>query len=228
MPPYYSEAFFNSIKWVRENTPLRVETMATAQWYRVLLEKEVTMMEAEDQTMEFIKSRTELASPNTDWELTWGLARLRGLGSEATSFLWKLLRRILPSEDRVARIIPNSSPSCRQCPTPTIVDLEHCFFSCVSTQHVGRTLLSAVRVYVPDITPSALLLLQFPEQGEMEMPIVWISAETLLYMWGVGQSGKVVNLFTTRSILQSKINLLRETRYSNEQVLIKEIFNRML
>ena len=178
--------------------------------------------------MQFIKSRTELASPTTDWELTWSRARLRGLGSEATSFLWKLLHRILPSEDRVARIIPNSSPNCRQCPTPAIVDLEHCFFSCTSTQNVGRALLSAVRLYVPDITPSALLRLEFPEQGDMEMPIVWISAQTLLYMWGVRQSGKVVNLIITRSILESKINLLRKTRYSQEQVLIKEIFDKML
>ena len=54
--------------------------MTTAQWYRVLLEKEITMVEIDDQTMQYINSRTELASPNTDWELTWKRARLKGLG----------------------------------------------------------------------------------------------------------------------------------------------------
>ena len=36
LPPYYSAAFFSTIKWVKENTPLNVTTITTAQWYRVL------------------------------------------------------------------------------------------------------------------------------------------------------------------------------------------------
>jgi hypothetical protein len=82
MPPYYNEPFFNSIRWVKGNTSLDIATMTTAQWYRVLLEKEVTMVETDNQEMQFISSRAELASPNTDWDLTWRLARLKGLGSE--------------------------------------------------------------------------------------------------------------------------------------------------
>ena len=158
-PPYYSVEFFNSIRWVKENTPLNVATMSTSQWYRVLLEKEVTMVETDDHNMEYIKSRAELASPSTDWELTWTRSRLKGLGSEATSFLWKLLHKILPTEERVARILINSSPNCKLCPNPVVADLEHSFFNCVSTQHVGRSLLSAVRHYAPEVTPSGLLRL---------------------------------------------------------------------
>lgn len=67
------------------------------------------MVETDNQAMQFISSRAELASPNTDWDLTWRLARLKGLGSEATSYK----HRILPSEERVARILPNSSPNSR-------------------------------------------------------------------------------------------------------------------
>ena len=76
LPPYFSVSFFNSIKWVKENTPLNVGTMTTAQWYRVLLEQEVTMQTMQNNTMEYISSRSELASPCTDWELTWRRARL--------------------------------------------------------------------------------------------------------------------------------------------------------
>ena len=188
MPPFYNESFFNCIRWVKENTPLNVATMTTAQWYRVLLEKEITMVEIDDQTMQYINSRTELASPNTDWELTWKRARLKGLGSEATSFLWKLLHRILPSEERVARIIPNSSPNCRQCPTPTLSNLEHIFFSCVCTQHVGRSLLSAIRLHDPYVTPSGLLWLEFSEHGEKEMPLVCLLAKLFSTC---GESGRV-------------------------------------
>ena len=126
---------------ILNNTPLNVATMSTSQWYRVLLEKEVTMVEKDDHSMEYIKCRAELAAPSTDWELTWERARLKGLGSESTSFLFKLLHRILPTEERVSRILTNSSPNCKLCPTPAIGDLEHSFFNCVSTQNVGSILL---------------------------------------------------------------------------------------
>ena len=50
MPPYFSPYFFSCIRWVKENTPLNIATMSTAQWYRVLLEKEVTMAEGDNRT----------------------------------------------------------------------------------------------------------------------------------------------------------------------------------
>ena len=228
MPPYYSVSFFNSIRWVRDNTPLNVATMTTAEWYRVLLELEVTMVDTETNSMEYRKSRSELSSPSTDWELTWGRARLKGLGSEATSFLWKLLHHILPTEERVARILPNSSEYCRQCPTPTPANLEHCFFNCVSTNNVGRSLLQAIRLHDPAVTPAGLLRLEFTAEEANEMPIVWVTAQTLLYMWGVRQNGRIVDLFTTRTVLETKINLLRETRFRNEHACIKEIVEQML
>ena len=72
LPPYFSQSFFDSIKWVKENTPLNVATMTTAQWYRVLVEQEVTMVNTDTAGSEYIKSRAELPSPETDWELGTG------------------------------------------------------------------------------------------------------------------------------------------------------------
>ena len=63
------------------------------------------MEESDDHTMEYIKSRAELAAPGTDWEQVWRRARLRGIGSEPICFLWRLLHRILPTEERLARIL---------------------------------------------------------------------------------------------------------------------------
>ena len=200
MPPYFSASFFNNIRWVKENTPLNVATITTAQWYRVMLEQEVTMVQGNG-SMEYIKSRVELASPGSDWESNWRRARLKGLGSEATSFLWKLLHRLLPTEQRLARILPNSSEMCKYCPTPTVGDLEHCFFSCVKTELVGRSLLAAVRQHDPSVTAAGLLRLEFQDDGDKEMPLVWVAAQTLLYLWTSRVGGRVVDLYVTRSIL---------------------------
>ena len=153
---------------------------------------------------------------------------MKGLGSEATSFLWKLLHRILPTEERLARILPNSSENCKLCPRPTTANLQHCFFQCVSTREVGNLLLNMVRQHDPSITADKLLRLEFESEASVEMPLVWISAQTMLYMWGIRAGGKTVNRIITRAILESKISLLRETRYANEHLVGKELIEQNL
>ena len=229
LPPYFSDSFFNYIRWVKENTPLNVATMTTAQWYRVLLEKEVTMVETNDNgSMEFIKSRSELASPHTDWESSWSRARLKGLGSEAVSFLWKLLHRLLPTEERLSRILPNKSAICRQCTNPITANLEHRFFDCDTSRHVGRNLLGAIQEYDPSVTPAGLLRLEFVVDEAMEMPIVWVTAQTLMNIWKIRLAGNIVDLHVTRTLLETRVNLLRETRFSRDQTLIQEVVDKLL
>ena len=139
------------------------------------------------------------------------------------TFLWKLLHLLLPTEQRLSRILPNSSELCKLCPAQTVADLSHCLFQCVSTQEVGDWLLSLVRQHDPSTTASNLIKLDFQADESYEMPLVWITAQTLLYLWGVRLSGKVANLIITRAKLESKISLLRETRYHNEYILMQEI-----
>ena len=153
---------------------------------------------------------------------------MKGIGSDATSFLWKLLHRILPTEERVARILPNSSANCRQCTNPTQATLEHCFFECVCSGHVGQSLLGAVRHHDPSVTQAGLLRLEFESEEAMEYSIVWVTAQTLLYIWGERLAGRIVDLIVTRTILETKINLLRETRFRNFQDSITEILEQML
>ena len=226
LPPYYSAAFFCTIKEVKENTPLNVTTMSTAQWYRVLVEQDITMIEQVDSSMQYIKTRSELASPNTDWENSWRRARLKGLGSEATSFLFKLLHLLLPTEQRLARILPNSSEFCKICPNQPVADLCHCLFQCVSSQEVGGWLLRLVGHHDPSVTAGKLIKLEFQSDEPSEMPIVWITARTLLYLWKMRMDGKVASLIMTRAKLESKISLLRETRYKNEYTLMQEMLER--
>ena len=222
-PPYYSDSFFKSIRWVEENTPLNVATMSTTQWYRVLVEQEVTMVEVEGTPRDFIKCKEELLSPEIDWETTWRRARMKGLGSEATSFLWKMLHNILPTEARLGRILPNQSQNCKFCSTPAKADLLHCFFYCEKTKLVGRWLLSWMSKQDSGVSAAGLLKLEFQVEESREMPVVWLIAQTLLYMWGVRANGNTVDLNTTRSVLEGRINLLRDTRFRNEYQLLKEI-----
>ena len=150
------------------------------------------------------------------------------MGSAATSFLWKLVHQLLPTEDRLARILPSSEPGCKLYPNPTHADLVHCLFKCVSTREMGRKLICLISTHDPLITPRRLLVLDFEAEASVEMALVWVTAQTLLYMWGIRCNGKIVNPTLTRAALESKICLLRETRFQNEYTLIKEMIESQL
>ena len=95
MPPYFSQEFFLIIRNSYLQRPNDVTTMSSRQWYLQLLEDNVTMVNQISRM--YTPSRAELLSPNMDWENTWRLARLKGLTSEQTSFLWRLLHQLLPT-----------------------------------------------------------------------------------------------------------------------------------
>ena len=87
LPPYYSKEFFSTIRTIHETSPLNVATMTSSQWYTLLLENTITMEAlTEDTPRQYKAARAELAYPENDWECTWRLARLKGLGSEMTTF----------------------------------------------------------------------------------------------------------------------------------------------
>ena len=226
-PPYFSPAFFETIRWVKDNTPLNIATMTTAQWYTVMLKKDVTMMEPEGMPREYIKCRAEVRSPGTDWELSWRLSRLKGLGSHATSFLWKLLHGILPTEERLARILPNSSPNCKFCSEPVQANLEHCFFFCILSRTVGNKVLTLCQSICPGITPSQILRLELQVEQSEEMPIVWMVAQSLMNIWEARVKGKIADLYMTRADMESKVNLLRETRFNNQSLVITEMLDKI-
>ena len=65
--------------------------------------------------------------------------------------------------------------------------------------------------------------LEFQYDEPSEMPIAWITAQTLLYLWEVRMDGKIASLIITRAKLESKISLWRETIHQNEYTLMQEM-----
>ena len=67
-PPYYNASFFNTIKEVKENTPLNPVFISVQQWYTYLLEKLVTKSDPhQDGRLELIPNRIETIFPNVRW-----------------------------------------------------------------------------------------------------------------------------------------------------------------
>ena len=68
---------------------LNISKMSSGDWYKVLVENNLTMVSAKDRTLKPCKA--ELLNPAVNWEQTWSLACLGGLSSDDKTFLWKML-----------------------------------------------------------------------------------------------------------------------------------------
>ena len=104
LPPYYPISFFNILKNVKKHTPLNPVTMSLKDWYRYLLEEEVTHQHTTpgdlSSPLESRKNRMEEQDPHHDWNLSYDLSRMRGLSPDLKSFNFKLLNVLIPNSNR--------------------------------------------------------------------------------------------------------------------------------
>ena len=169
-------------------------------------------------------------SPGTDWEHCWKLARLLGLGPDNITFLFKLLHQILPTQERVARTKPRTSPNCKiqGCLGDMEENLPHALLYCSANDGVGLKLLQYLQETHHDIQADAALRLELPVEEDQELPVVWVTANVLRSIWNLRQSGKRVRPYLVRSKLEAEINLRRETRFNTHVPKIEEIVNNLL
>ena len=171
-PPYYPETFFQTIKNVKAQGTLNISRMSSKEWYRVLLEDNLTMELDGQGQRHYKKCRAEVKHPENDWTNSWRLARLSGLESDQITFLWRLLHNILPTHSRLNRMQPDHDPACRSCAYPT-EDLLH-LFNCPATAEACLALQRCLSLYQPNISPQQTLLLDLVVDPSVEFPLVWL------------------------------------------------------
>ena len=171
----------------------------------------------------YIMCRVELAKPDTDWERSWRLARLPGLGPENISFLFKMMHEILPTQERVSRTSPRASPACQ---APGCghgrEDIPHALVLCGQNDGVGARLMACLRNCVPNLEVEAALRLEFDVAEEMELPLVWLVGTVGQAVWKLRADKSRVNLYEIRSQLEAKISLLRETRFESSAIILDQ------
>ena len=225
IPPFYSKDFFTTIQRVFNEFQGNIFEMSEKEWYNILLEDSCTMEVGESGRKEFIQCRVERISPETDWENSWRLARLPGLGPDNISFLFRMLHQTLPTMERVARTKPNQSSSCKMqsCPDNTEENLSHALIHCAGNKYVGHQLLSCLRTVEPGLQADGLLRLELPVEEDMELPLVWLLSTVLRALWDLRQTSTRVRQYLIRSQLEADINLLRETRFVDAVNQIEEL-----
>ena len=134
--------------------------MSVNQWYRHLLETNVTMEKVDDEGRMVSKlCKVEEREPDTNWQLSYYLGRLKGLSPQNKSFNFKMIHQILPVKERVRQILPNSSPSCTLCRASQPESILHALFSCDFNREADRHLLDLTRIYDNSITQEKMVQL---------------------------------------------------------------------
>ena len=99
-----------------------------------------------NQPASLIPISVETLSPNSDWNTIWNLVRMKGLGSDLISFQFKMVHRLLPTRQKVARLGLDEGQAglCLLC-RGEVEDLVHCFFDCPNNLAAGLALLGCVQ-----------------------------------------------------------------------------------
>ena len=227
--PYYDKDFFDLISHYKQNSTLNIATMSTKEWYTVLVEDRVTMSPAtENSPASLLPISIETLHPNTEWSAIWNILRMKGLGSDLVSFQFKMVHRLLPTRQRVARLGLDDGQAglCLHC-RGEVEDLTHCFFDCPRNMVVGLGLLGCVQQLCPGLSADAAVLLDLGASlSETEsLATLCILITGLKYIWEVRLDKKVVHMYKMRAEIEVKVSILRKTRYSAAAIKIDELMN---
>ena len=178
---------------------------------------------------EFTPCKAELSSPNSDWDLCWRICRLRGLSSELASFNFKLIHGLLVTKKRQHHLNPRSSPICSHCNHQVEEDLYHALIQCSFNNEVGLSLVSVANIYIPNIHTSSLLRLELSNLPEsQELPLVTLTSTILSSIWEKRHTrSRRITLFDTRTTLEAKCRLMRETRLGNCSIILEEMISKL-
>ena len=221
IPPYFGEDFFEIIRRLNSSID-NIEQISIKGVYDYLMS---SILRTEIQTpvgeMETLFSdwplkpiKCETDSPDTDWKRTWRLVRQRGLGPELTSFLLKVLWKLIPTRVTLHRFLPRqyASSDCQLCPQGQQTEeetLDHALGVCPANRGLIERLLLFIRVYQPGATLRTVLTLDLELDHSLELPMTWTIGTLLHSIFTQRDEGRVT-VPRTRADLESSCRLLSE------------------
>jgi len=151
---------------------------------------------------ELIPNRLEEQTPDIEWNRLYHRVRLKGLSPSSKSFLFKLLHQLLPTRDRINRLMPGNSPLC-WCNSGDTETYLHCFFLCTKNREAGDAIARCVGSYDPNITAERMLRLQVETDEVFRLATMTFLTTGLETIWANRVEKKVTTLYEMRSELES-------------------------
>ena len=228
-PPYLTAELFSTIKKVMDESPLNIITMTEKDWTRLLIEDHITMPLCEtNEPRQFYPCRAEIASPTTDWSLSWSACRQPGVPPQLASFLWRMMHDLLSTQAKLHRMGSATSPTCKMKGCAEDGSLKHELLLCNKNDSVGLNLLNCLQNYVPGLQADAALRLEHGNiEDETSLSMTLLTAITLQAVWKERETGVAVRAYKVRAELEQYINLLRTTRHVNTTTILDSMINLM-
>ena len=122
------------------------------------------------------RTKIEIEYTDVDWDRTWSLACIPGLESSEYTFLWRMIHNILPTQERLQRILPRvHDAACTLCRSQEICNLKHALFECSYNSQVSQWLCQTLGQFAvtPEVTPLQVILLNFKLENHLRLPVAW-------------------------------------------------------
>ena len=161
--------------------------------------------------MELVPCKVEEREPTVFWSESYRISRLHGLSPMSKSFLFKLVHTLLPSKERVSRIIPATSPLC-WCNLGLEENYHHLFFQCIKNQEAGLALLHCIQSYDRAATGVRSLRLELTADDPFLLPCTALLATGLELIWENRKFKKATTVFEMRSELELAVSIRRRSR----------------
>ena len=155
--------------------------------------------------------KCEINFPDVDWDRTWELTKIRGLDSNQTSFLFKLLHNILPTASRLHRLSQKPTPTCSMCPSGSIEDRVHALLGCSYNGEVS--------------TANDIVNLNLEIAEPMTFPLIWSLALVLSLVWQFRVARRNITLYSIRAEVEARIKILRKSRFQERVQIIETLLN---
>ena len=110
------------------------------------------------------------------------------------------------------------------------VDTTDHLLTCCYSSEVSVPLLNCLGDFVDNIQPGDITNLNYNTTEAMELPLVWLVATCLMYIWEERVAGKQARLLRFQAELWARLALLRKTKWKhynlhNSAVLLEEMIN---
>ena len=225
-PPYYNSEFFHLIKEAKHEN-LDVKTLSLKDWYKRILERDVTHDSNGDNQESFlIESRMEYIYPHIDHRNSWSVLQIKGISPSLRSELYMIKNDLHPSQERLHRFKKAKNGNCLRC---NQCDNHGHFLTCPELISILSPLYTALQISMPNISAEKLANLDLPIDNFAIFPVVWILASISQYIWQCKKRNIEVYDVSLHGILTAEIRPLSSIEeYKIHSKFINDCINSLL
>ena len=147
-----------------------------------------------------------------NWNESYRLSRLYGLTPLEKSKLFCIIHELLPSNERLSRIIPTNHPTCTVCDSGENETYDHYFFSCLANCEAMQALFRCLQVYDNDIIEARCLRLEVRAEDPFTLPTLILLITGISLIWSNRKQRKETTKWSMRAEIEARVQLLRKCR----------------